>query len=100
MTSSKFGVDGPHNPTSAAAQARASESLYNEPVSVHIIRNRVPTPEEMAELLGINPDRVEAIRRIMSAPVKQKSSAVTEGVPTARRKASYKLTARRPVKKS
>jgi hypothetical protein len=69
-------------------------------VSVHIIRNPVRTPEEMAELLGINPDRVEAIRRIMSAPVKQKSSAVTQGVATARRKAQYKQTARRPVKKT
>jgi hypothetical protein len=41
-------------------------------VDAYIIPNPVPTPEEMAEVLGISPDRVEAVRRIMSAPAQPK----------------------------
>ncbi len=42
---------------------------------MHIIRNPVPTPEEMGEILGLSPDRVKAVRRIMSTPVQAKRSA-------------------------
>ena len=44
-------------------------------MAVHIIGNPVPTPEEMAEILDLSPDRVTAIRRIMSTPVRAKKSA-------------------------
>ena len=35
-------------------------------MSVHIIGNPVPTPEEMGEILGLSSERVAAVRRIMS----------------------------------
>jgi hypothetical protein len=34
-------------------------------MSEHVILNPVPTPEQMADLLGISQDRVAALRRIM-----------------------------------
>jgi len=34
----------------------------------------VPTPEEMAEILGLSYERVAAVRSIMNAPSKRKSS--------------------------
>jgi hypothetical protein len=43
-------------------------------VTVYTIPNPVPTPEEMAEILGVSPERVEAIRRIMSTPVSRKAA--------------------------
>ena len=48
-------------------------STYNESVSAHVIGNPVPTPEEMAEILGLSPERVAAVRRIMSTPSPRKS---------------------------
>jgi hypothetical protein len=47
---------------------------YHRCMSVHIIRNPVPTPEEMGEILGISSDRVAAVRRIMGTPIQQKAS--------------------------
>jgi hypothetical protein len=41
-----------------------------------IIENPIRTPEEMAEILGVSLDRVEAVRRIMNAPVRRKKSVV------------------------
>ena len=43
-------------------------------MSVYTITNRVPTPEEMGEILGLSSDRVKAIRRIMSAPARPKQA--------------------------
>jgi hypothetical protein len=43
-------------------------------MAVHVIGNLVPTPEELGEILGLSPDRVKAVRRIMSAPVQAKRS--------------------------
>ena len=44
-------------------------------MSAHIIANPVPTPEEMGEILGLSPDRVKAVRQIMSTPLQQNKSA-------------------------
>ena len=49
-------------------------STYDESMSAHVIGNPVPTPEEMAQILGLSSERVAAVRRIMSAPTKRKSS--------------------------
>jgi DNA-directed RNA polymerase sigma subunit (sigma70/sigma32) len=46
-------------------------------VTVYTIRNPVPTPEEMAEILGVSPERVEAVRRIMSTPVSRSAGKKT-----------------------
>jgi hypothetical protein len=40
----------------------------------YIIDNPVPTPEEMGKILGLSPDRVAAVRRIMNTPIKRKAS--------------------------
>ena len=34
-------------------------------MSEHVIQNPVPTPEQMAELLGVSPARVKTLRSIM-----------------------------------
>lgn len=61
-------------------------------MSVHTIRNGVPTPEEMGEFLGISSERVSAVRSIMEAPVKSKSASS---------RSSYRRVARRsPAKKA
>jgi hypothetical protein len=38
-------------------------------MSPHIIRNPVPTPEQMAKILGISSERVTAVREIMGTPL-------------------------------
>ena len=43
-------------------------------MNVHVIGNPVPTPEEMGRILGLSPERVEAVRRIMNTPSRRKSS--------------------------
>jgi 3-polyprenyl-4-hydroxybenzoate decarboxylase len=43
-------------------------------MSVHVIGNPVPTPEEMGRILGLSPKRVAAVRSIMSTPSSRKSS--------------------------
>jgi len=43
-------------------------------MNVHVIGNPVPTPEEMGRILGLSPERVEAVRRIMNTPSSRKSS--------------------------
>jgi hypothetical protein len=35
-------------------------------MSAHVVSNPVPTPEEMAEILGVEPERLQEIREIMS----------------------------------
>ena len=52
----------------AANKRDAVETLYNGDVSAHTISNPVPSPEEMGEILGLSPERVNAVRRIMSTP--------------------------------
>ncbi len=37
-------------------------------MSEHVIQNAVPTPEQMAEMLGVSPARVKTLRRIMRSP--------------------------------
>jgi hypothetical protein len=39
-----------------------------------VISNPVPTPEEMAEILGMSPERVVELRRIMDTPRKRKTA--------------------------
>jgi hypothetical protein len=49
-----------------------------------VISNPVPTPEEMAEIIGMSPERVVEIRRIMDAPPKQTAAQrkrATTGLP-------------------
>lgn len=36
----------------------------------------VPTPEEMAEILGVSAERLEAVRRIMDTPVRSRRKSV------------------------
>jgi hypothetical protein len=38
-----------------------------------VITNPVPTPEQMGEILGVSPDRVKAVRAIMSKPAPAKT---------------------------
>jgi hypothetical protein len=59
-------------------------------MAVHVIGNPVPTPEEMGEILGLGPDRVKAIRRIMSTPVRAKKS--TSAAKTVRKAAATKAS--------
>jgi hypothetical protein len=63
-------------------------------MAIHIIRNPVPTPEEMAKFLGVSPERLAAVRRIMdeddSPPVKGRSAKTAP-----RKAAAKKQTTRR-----
>jgi len=43
-------------------------------MSENTVRNAVPTPEQMGELLGISAERVSAIRSIMESPVSPKAT--------------------------
>ncbi len=65
-------------------------------MAVYTITNPVPTPEEMAEILGMSPERLQTLRKIMSTPVPYKKRSRSRGK-TARRSAAK--TSRR-VKKS
>ncbi len=47
---------------------------YTGHMKAYVISNPVPTPEEMAEILGLSSDRVTAVRRIMSTPSRRKTS--------------------------
>jgi hypothetical protein len=40
----------------------------------HIIRNPVPTPEQLGKILGVSSERVAAVRQIMDGPAKEKAS--------------------------
>jgi hypothetical protein len=56
-----------------------------------VISNPVPTPEEMAEILGMSPERVVELRRIMDAPPRRKTALrkrATAGQATLRSNAS------------
>ena len=72
-------------------------------MDVHVINNAVPTPEQMGEFLGLRSERVAAIRSIMSAPGKTKSSGRSSGTfRTARKKSSriaYKAAKKASAKK-
>ncbi len=63
----------------------------------YIIRNPVPTPEEMGKFLGLSPDHVAAVRRIMSTPKQKKASANSsvQGRAGARKKSPGTRTASR-----
>jgi hypothetical protein len=43
----------------------------------YVITNPVPTPEEMGEILGLSPDRVKAVRAIMSKPAPAKTFGIS-----------------------
>jgi hypothetical protein len=66
-----------------------------------IIKNPIRSPEEMAEILGMSPERVEAIRRIMDTPVSRKRSvAAAKAVNTPlRTRSSSRRSTGRPAKK-
>jgi len=70
-------------------------------MSAHVIGNPVPTPEEMGEILGLSSDRVNAVRRIMSTPTRQKTSGLASTMlrTGARKKASRARRAARAVAK-
>ena len=51
--------------------------IYNGGVTTYVITNPVPTPEEMGEILGLSPERVKAVRAIMSKPAPAKKSRVS-----------------------
>ena len=38
----------------------------------HIIRNPVPTPEQLGKILGVSSERVAAVRQIMDGSAKEK----------------------------
>jgi hypothetical protein len=70
-------------------------------MTAHVIGNPVPTPEELAEMLGMSPDRVAAVRRIMSTPNRQKTSS-RSSVPfkaAARKRSSRSGTSARAASK-
>jgi hypothetical protein len=67
-------------------------------MSAHVIRNPVPTPEEMGEILGLSSERVAAVRRIMSTPKQEKKTSGRSGVAlraVARKKSSRTRTSSR-----
>jgi hypothetical protein len=72
-------------------------------MSVHVISNSVPTPEQMGEFLGLKSDRVAAVRSIMSAPDRAKGSGRSSGAfRTARKKSgrvAYKAAKKASTKK-
>ncbi len=71
-------------------------------MSVYVIGNPVPTPEEMAEFLGVSPERVAAIRKIMSTPVRRKTSSRSSAAvkASAGKKASRSRTSDQPASKT
>jgi hypothetical protein len=72
-------------------------------MSMHVIGNSVPTPEQMGEFLGLKSERVAAVRSIMSAPEKVKGSGRSSGAfRTVRKKSSrtaYKAAKKASTKK-
>jgi hypothetical protein len=64
-------------------------------MSIHTIGNPVPTPEEMARILGVSAERVAALRKIMDTP----SGETTSGRRSARKKSSAPRKSRRIANK-
>jgi hypothetical protein len=60
-------------------------------MNLHEISNAVPTPEQMGEFLGLKPERVAAVRSIMSAPDRTKSSGRSSGAFRTTRKKSGRV---------
>lgn len=60
----------------------------------HVIQNPVPTPEQMAELLGVSPARVEALRGIMRSPttLSLAQRRRTTGVSVTNKASAYRKT--------
>ena len=56
----------------------------------HIISNPVPTPEQMAKILGVSSERLAAVRQIMDGSAKEKASGRSKT--TARKKATRART--------
>jgi hypothetical protein len=68
-------------------------------MSAYVIRNSVPTPEEMGEYLGISSERVSAVRSIMEAPIRSKTASRSLTYRTARKAASAKKAAKKAAKR-
>jgi hypothetical protein len=54
----------------AAETMSLTVGLYLGCMSEHVIQNPVPTPEQMANLLGVSPARVATLRNIMRSESK------------------------------
>jgi hypothetical protein len=63
---------------SAIFSLAPSQSVYTRPMRAHVIGNPVPTPEEMGKILGLSPERVATVRRIMNAPDAEKKSPMSK----------------------
>jgi hypothetical protein len=68
---------------------------YDASVSAYTITNRVPTPEEMGEVLGLSSDRVNAVRSIMNAPAPSKRSRSYDSIARKTAKKSRRVVAKR-----
>lgn len=68
-------------------------------MSLRTIHNAVPTPEEMGEFLGINSERVSAVRSIMEAPQKSKSTSLSSYRRVARRSPAKKAAAKKATQR-
>jgi 3-methyladenine DNA glycosylase/8-oxoguanine DNA glycosylase len=54
-----------------------ARQTYNEGAKEYlIVANPIKNAEELAEIFGVGLDRVEAVRRIMNAPVRRKKASV------------------------
>lgn len=67
------------SPPPQRAAGRMKAGVYWWRMSEHVIKNPVPTPEEMAILLDVPQERVEALRRIL-LPVDTVDSASVRGI--------------------
>ena len=64
----------------------------------HIIRNPVPTPEQLGKILGVSSERVAAVRQIMDGSAKEKvrgRSKTTARKKSARVRTSGRATGKR-----
>lgn len=61
-------------------------------MSEHVIQNPVPTPEQMAQMLGVSPDRVKMLRGIMRSPTTDGfiKRSRTPGVTAMKKVATYR----------
>ena len=73
---------------------------YNCDMAMHVIANPVPTPEEMARMLGLSSERVVAVRKIMNATSVRKTSRRSNGrLRVAARKTAGSSASLRPRRK-
>jgi hypothetical protein len=74
------------------------ERIYNRSMSAHIIRNPVPTPEQLGKILGVSSERVAAVRQIMDGSAKEKVRGRSKTTPrknSARVRATSRATGKR-----